>query len=111
MTRLRRLLCWLLPDAGGPMPLTRRSPAWPRIRDAHLRASPGCAVCGSRNDVEAHHVKPYHLFPERELRLDNLLSLCRPHHLLVGHLMQWTSWNELAASDADQWRERIRARP
>lgn len=87
-----------------------RSPAWNNVRDAYAAKYPKCAVC-QRAGIEVHHIAPFHLFPERELDFDNLISLCRPHHELVGHLMDWKSWNPSVRLDAMTWRQRILDRP
>lgn len=88
-----------------------RSSAWPAVRREHLKREPCCQVCGTREDVEAHHVEPVQIAPTKELEAGNLLSLCRPHHLLVGHLMRWASWNPQVREDAADWRLKIRLRP
>ena len=88
-----------LPVLGGPQ-ATGRSPHWPAVRRRWLRTNPVCAVlgCGRRhlpvvraNDV--HHVTPFHLNPELELDPNNLITLCRPHHLTYGHFGNWRGIN------------------
>jgi len=88
-----------------------RSPHWPKVRDAFLKANPKCAVCGTTCDVEAHHVQVFHLNPELELDPTNLIALCRRDHLLFGHLGNWSSFNRTVREDAAQWREKIANRP
>jgi 5-methylcytosine-specific restriction endonuclease McrA len=87
-----------------------RSPLWSWVRDDYAKKYPKCAVC-QRREIEVHHIAPFHLFPERELDTNNLISLCRPHHELVGHLMDWKSWNANVRTDAMLWRQRILDRP
>lgn len=53
-----------------------RSTRWPAARRKHIKAFPECAACGSRVGLQAHHVAPFHLAPERELDPTNLLTLC-----------------------------------
>ena len=68
-----------------------RSSQWPKVRAAHLKAHPCCAVCGTRKDVQVHHIKPFHIKPELELDPNNLVTLCTSKywgfncHLAVGH--------------------------
>lgn len=91
-----------------------RSPEWPRVRRAFLKEHPNCEVCGIRQKLEAHHIIPYHLKPELELDATNLIALCdggSNHHLFVGHLMSWKSFNRNVTVDAAIWRDRIRFRP
>lgn len=74
----------------------RRSDKWPAVRDAHLKRSPSCVCCGRRTDLNVHHVKPYHLFPELELDDGNLVTLCEGPsncHWLVGHRgLSWETY-------------------
>lgn len=81
-----------------------RSPEWPKVRRAYLKANPTCAACGSRLFREVHHVEPFHLHPELELDPANLITLCempfRNHHLKVGHLGNWKNWNPNVRADA-----------
>jgi 5-methylcytosine-specific restriction protein A len=69
----------------------RRSPQWPKTRNAFLKGK-SCAVCGGRKKVIAHHVIPFWLAPDLENDPDNLLPLCEDYrygincHLFVGHL-------------------------
>jgi hypothetical protein len=47
--------------------------------------------------LQVHHIKPFHLHPNLELDPRNLITLCelpgRDHHLLIGHLDEWESYN------------------
>lgn len=40
----------------------------------------GCEVCGSTERVEAHHIFPKSIFPEKALQVDNGVALCYYHH-------------------------------
>ena len=88
-----------------------RSDKWPEVEQAFKKAHPTCAVCGSKKSLNVHHIKPFHLNQELELDPTNLITLCRPHHLLCGHLMEWASWNITVKDDAQHWKERILSRP
>lgn len=88
-----------------------RSPGWPKARRKHLREYPRCAVCGRADDLDVHHVVPFHSNPSLELDPANLITLCTPHHLLVGHLMSWKSWNETVRGDAMYFLTKIAKRP
>ncbi len=94
-------------------PKVGRAPDWSRQRRIHLNQFPECAVCGTRRNLDVHHVLPVHLPDGKQLELVswNLLTLCRPHHLLVGHLCDWKSWNSEAKFDAANWRQKVRERP
>ena len=60
-----------------------------------------CAACGRKDYLNAHLVKPYHLFPELELSRDNLIPLCEgvnACHYICGHGS--TSWE---VNTKDPW--------
>lgn len=92
-----------------------RSTRWPAVRAAYLKQNPACEVCGKKRvllaPIEVHHIVPFHIRPDLELEPSNLISLCRDHHILFGHLMNWKSWNIDVRSDADEWRNKIKNRP
>jgi 5-methylcytosine-specific restriction enzyme A len=89
----------------------RRSSEWPKVRRVHLEREPYCQVCGGQKDLEVHHEVPFEVNRERELDPDNLITLCRPHHFLAGHLCDWQSWNPEVRADAAVWRRKIRNKP
>lgn len=81
-----------------------RSTEWHRVAKEHLRREPACMACGYKGrKVQVHHIKPFHLHPKLELDPDNLITLCeargREHHLLLGHLDAWDSFNEHIRAD------------
>ncbi len=91
-----------------------RSHRWPAVRRRFL-AGKTCAVCDGTANLEAHHVHPVHLFPERELVESNLIALCEAPghncHLIFGHLGSWHSFNASVRWDAKQWSRKIKRRP
>lgn len=62
-----------------------RSSQWPKVRNAYLLGNPCCAACGTVYDLNVHHVISFHEHPDKELDPTNLITLCREHHLHVGH--------------------------
>jgi 5-methylcytosine-specific restriction endonuclease McrA len=88
-----------------------RSPQWPAVEKAFLKYNPTCAVCKTKSNLNVHHKQPFHLAPRLELDPSNLITLCRPHHLLVGHLEDWKSYNVDVEKDAATWLEKISKRP
>ncbi|GHO54524.1 HNH endonuclease [Ktedonobacter robiniae] len=85
-----------------------RSPEWPRVAHEHLSHEPACVVCGHRGKgLQVHHIKPFHLYPELELDPNNLITLCeikgRTHHLLIGHLDDWESYNKSVREDTKRY--------
>lgn len=96
-------------------PNAKRSPKWPALRRRHLKAHPSCKACGCavKGELEAHHVKPFHLFPRSELRAENLVTLCERKgssgcHMRLGHLGNWKKWNPLVRSQANKARAKLR---
>lgn len=87
-----------------------RSSHWPAVRGTWIHAHPFCAVCQSKTRLEVHHCKPFHLHPELELDPTNFITLCEPHHLLFGHLMNWSAYNPSVRTDAGLWLGKIKAR-
>lgn len=108
---LRRMAYRTVYGANHPEAMAR-SLEWPRVRADHLKHSPGCAVCGETKNVSVHHVKPFHVYPALELEPGNLITLCegRWHHILFGHLLNWSAWNPDVRLDAANWREKIKRR-
>ncbi len=81
-----------------------RSPEWHRVAKAHRLREPACMACGYKGKkLQVHHIKPFHLHPQLELDPHNLITLCeakgRDHHLLLGHLDAWNSYNEHIRDD------------
>jgi hypothetical protein len=80
-----------------------RHPHWNKINEGYLKKQPKCVVCGISENVVAHHIYPMHLCSEvgrADLELDerNLITLCENgsisnHHLLIGHLGSFESYN------------------
>ena len=96
-------------DVRSPM---ERSSRWSSVREVHLRSHPCCEVCGSKNNVEVHHILPYHLYPEEELNFRNLITLCenksRNCHFLFGHCLNWKHYNMSVRLDAAYFREMLK---
>lgn len=93
-----------------------RSSGWSSVRNSYLEQYDFCAVCGYKKNLNVHHIKPFHLFPDLELDPDNLITLGEKcptgnHHLFVGHLGNWASFNEKVVHDASYWLHKIRQRP
>lgn len=81
-----------------------RSSKWPRVRQKHLEKFPTCACCGSRENIQVHHIVAYSDDPHLELEPSNLISLCMtPHrfcHFVFGHAWNWSDINPGVREDA-----------
>ena len=110
------MLTHLIDVAQGKTDLgNKRSSKWPTTRKRHLAMYPACAVCGGTDKVEVHHKKPFHLQPDLELELTNLITLCEGTkfincHLAIGHGGNFRAYNPSVESDAERMRQLIAGR-
>ena len=92
----------------------QRHPLWRSVRDRYVSKNPACAVCGKASNLSVHHKLPVSLYPDRELDEENLVTLCQNNsfncHFVVGHLMNWNSYNPDVDADISYWRRRLRGR-
>lgn len=75
----------------------KRSPQWRKVEKDFLEEHPACAACGSKINLNVHHIKPFHLYPELELDPENLITLCmsaKECHFKIGHGGDWKSYCE-----------------
>lgn len=90
-----------------------RSTRWPTIRAIHLKTHGCCEVCGSRTQLEVHHIIPFHNNPDLELDATNLITLCESKkygltcHLLMGHLGNYRHSNPAVIEDVRIWRAKL----
>ena len=98
-----------------------RSPHWHYVEETFLHDNPNCIACQEKDygkvGVQIHHaIVPFHLAilcgrPDLELDPRNLVSLCETehnkpasnHHLLLGHLKDFASWNKDVREDAKKY--------
>src|SRR3990167_2931389 len=91
----------------------KRSNEWPKVRKAWLAKHPKCYICGSKTKIEVHHCRPFNVFPESELDINNLITLCESQktincHLIFGHWKNYRlKYNPHVKEDAKIWRKRI----
>jgi 5-methylcytosine-specific restriction protein A len=90
---------------------SERSSQWPAVQKKFIILNSVCALCGSLSSLNVHHIKPFHLHPELELDPANLITLCREHHMLFGHLDNWKSYNDKVVDDCHEWNIKIKTRP
>jgi len=97
---LDRIVNWFFnnpPDYGVP-----RNPKWEYIRNQYVMRNPTCKACNTIFNIEVHHIKPFHLYPELELDTTNFISLCRNHHFKVGHFSNWLTFNPNVIAQAKE---------
>ena len=94
---------------------TPRSSGWRKVAQRHIELHPTCACCGGNDDLQVHHIKPYHLYPALELEPSNLITLCmqegRSCHLVYGHLGDWLAYNPCVVDDTEVWHRKRLMRP
>jgi 5-methylcytosine-specific restriction protein A len=109
-------------------PAKRRSGQWPTVEREHLEREPVCQVCGGKKQLNVHHKKPYHLFPELELAdgtglycqikdalgrfVNNLITLCNAKrcHITFGHGGDFKAYNADVEADVKHARKMIENR-
>lgn len=95
----------------------KRSNHWPTVRKHHLEQNPVCIVCGDKEKLEVHHIKPFHEHPELELEPTNLITMCESKsygiicHLLVGHNGSYKKINPNVLEDAKIWNTKLHGTP
>ena len=81
----------------------KRSPHWPTVEHAFRKDHPVCAACGSSENLNVHHMKPFHLFPQLELEPTNLITLCMDPkmecHIKLGHGGNFKAYNPNVQED------------
>jgi len=99
----------------GKAPLTTaRSSKWAGVRAAHLKVQPLCAVCEGKENLNVHHIRPFHLHPDLELEPTNLITLCECEkhglncHLLIGHLGSFKNINPEVIADVATWNAKLK---
>lgn len=93
-------------------PVHLRSSKWRSVRAAHLKVEDRCQYCGSKDYLEVHHIKPFHLQPELECKQYNLITLCEgPNrcHLIHGHLGNWKNFNPHIRAECSEQTQRKNA--
>lgn len=101
--------------------LLARSPYWPEVQRRFVQANPLCVACGQPHwthscfDHQVHHaVIPFHFAvllgrPDLELDPANLCTFCEPpglqHHLLLGHLGDFHSYNPDVVNFARKYKD------
>ena len=82
---------------------TDRSPKWPGVEHKFRKTHPTCEACGYDKVIQVHHIQPFHMHPELELEVTNLISLCMgPNecHLKIGHGDNFKNANPNVREDA-----------
>jgi hypothetical protein len=85
--------------------LKERSPKWTSVRAKFISKFPTCEACGTDDDLDVHHIKPFNTHPQLELDESNLITLCRHHHFTIGHWRNWSIVNPNVRTDCKELRK------
>jgi hypothetical protein len=92
-----------------------RSSEWSKVRNAFVKKYYRCAACGKKKSwklgLQVHHVVPFSVDPSKELDEDNLITLCADHHMWMGHLGFFQSWNPDVREDCTMMLRKVLNRP
>jgi len=58
-----------------------RGSQWRKARSETIRKAPFCAMCGTRHNLQVHHIIPFRLTQDNSQ--GNLVPLCVTHHRMV----------------------------
>lgn len=76
-----RIVHWNENNGIGENAAARANTDYKKWREDVLeRDSYRCQICGSRNDLEAHHIKPFAQYPDLRTNLNNGMTLCKSCH-------------------------------
>lgn len=75
-----RIVHWYQNNSIGENHKKRNSYGYRKWREAVIARDKVCQKCGSTKNLEAHHIKPFSMYPELRLDLNNGLTLCRKCH-------------------------------
>lgn len=67
---------------------TGRGSQWRSKRADAVRRSPFCAICGTRENLQVHHIIPFRISADNSR--DNLMPLCTKHHRFVETILVGT---------------------
>ncbi len=79
-----------------------RSGGWHTVEKHFLESHSTCAACGGHTHLQVHHIRPFHLVPELELDVNNLITLCmgrKECHLRLGHGGNFKAYNPHVKTD------------
>ena len=89
-----------------------RSSKFAKLAKEFIKEKGGrCEATGVTFDLEVHHIKEYHNFPELELDKTNFIVLTHWIHFFLAHYGKWASINRNIIADAQWLRAKIISRP
>ena len=76
-----RITHWYENNGIGETHKKRNSYSYRKWRKAVIERDKVCMKCGCKNNLEAHHIKPFAKYPELALDLRNGITLCKKCHM------------------------------
>lgn len=86
---------------------TGRGSQWNKIRLEVLRKFPFCARCGTRKNLQVHHITPFRLTADNSK--ENLVPLCIKHHKEIEMMFVETERFGVTQETEMIWRNMIRS--
>ncbi len=71
---------------------------WISYRKVGLEKQDNCAVCGTKDNLEVHHITPQRRDPSRKDDPSNLITLCDKHHRNNTHSIAHGHGNTMSAN-------------
>lgn len=91
--------------------LRANSARWKRLKAAHLKKEPECAVCGRNTNLEVHHIIPVSFDKSRQFDAHNLITLCAtPCHFAFGHFFCYHCYNKDVRRMAAEFKKSMRTK-
>lgn len=87
---------------------SERSSKWWTTRCEHIKNNPSCIACGTKKDVQVHHIVPVSVDPSKELAKNNLCTLCQHCHFVFGHLHNYKNYNPEVIRDCQEHYKRVK---
>ncbi len=84
-----------------------RSGRWNTLRLKWLSENDTCIACGTKSNLQVHHIEPVSKNAVRELDYGNLCTLCKTCHFVFGHLHNWNNINPHVIEDCKKHLKRI----
>lgn len=79
-----RIVHWYENNGIGETARKRNNYTYRKLREEVLaRDGYACTECGSTDDLQAHHLKPFAEYPEYRFDIDNGVTLCRACHMRI----------------------------
>jgi len=76
-----------------------RSGRWPKFRKEFLKKNFCCESCCTLKNLEVHHIIPFKVNKELELKEHNCLTLCKYCHLVLAHFKDYRLYNPNVVDD------------